>query len=424
MKTGWSISISLHAAMVILALFLVPYDDNRDRDLRQVAQVSLVSEMPSVSNRESAPKVRDTTDAIAAPEFNPDAGPAPAADSAPEQTAQDAIEDPSSQDSQADLSALTEEMAQPDVSTDVAAPDESQQDTAQLVLPGNEGMDSSTEAPRGPKRPTPLAPREAPRIGSFEAPPPPRPTPPEPEPKPAPAVKEAPSETAAKEPPPEESAPKETTTAPSPDKQSGEETGLALRRSTAPRARPRDFEAQAIERAVAQAAAEAAAAAKEEPKPEEPKPAKPKAEEPKPATPKPAETPAETGGGETAVADNAPKPSAPETVPMGKPLTGGEKDALRLAVQECWNIPAGLENATDLRVVVSAELDPNGKIVGPISLIEPADDSRREIRTAFEAARRALLRCQGDGYDLPREKYQQWRNLEVAFDPKGMLLRW
>ena len=37
-------------------------------------------------------------------------------------------------------------------------------------------------------------------------------------------------------------------------------------------------------------------------------------------------------------------------------------------------------------------------------------------RTAFEKARRAILRCQP--YDMPREKYGQWQSLEVVFNPR------
>ena len=42
---------------------------------------------------------------------------------------------------------------------------------------------------------------------------------------------------------------------------------------------------------------------------------------------------------------------------------------------------------------------------------------------AFEAARRAILRCGASGYDLPADKYDQWREVEITFDPSGMRLR-
>ena len=39
------------------------------------------------------------------------------------------------------------------------------------------------------------------------------------------------------------------------------------------------------------------------------------------------------------------------------------------------------------------------------------------VRLAFEAGRRAILRCQRSGYDLPEEKYPLWKRMEITFDP-------
>ena len=41
----------------------------------------------------------------------------------------------------------------------------------------------------------------------------------------------------------------------------------------------------------------------------------------------------------------------------------------------------------------------------------------------LERARRAVLRCQRGGYDLPPEKYDQWREIELTFNPEGMQFR-
>ena len=39
------------------------------------------------------------------------------------------------------------------------------------------------------------------------------------------------------------------------------------------------------------------------------------------------------------------------------------------------------------------------------------------------SARTAMLRCGASGYDLPADKYDQWREVEITFDPSGMRLR-
>jgi len=41
----------------------------------------------------------------------------------------------------------------------------------------------------------------------------------------------------------------------------------------------------------------------------------------------------------------------------------------------------------------------------------------------FETARRAIIRCGADGFPLPVEKYGQWREIEMTFNPEGMFWR-
>ncbi|MFK5998406.1 MAG: hypothetical protein QM492_09900 [Rhodobacterales bacterium] len=108
-------------------------------------------------------------------------------------------------------------------------------------------------------------------------------------------------------------------------------------------------------------------------------------------------------------------------VPLGPPLTGGERAGLVLAVQKCWNVPIGLQNADNLVVVIAMELTPDGKLAGNPKLIDPAGPPTGTIKQAFEAGRRALIRCAP--YDLPREKYEQWRQVEVVFNPEKMAVR-
>ena len=44
-------------------------------------------------------------------------------------------------------------------------------------------------------------------------------------------------------------------------------------------------------------------------------------------------------------------------------------------------------------------------------------------QSAFEAGRRAIIRCTKGGYPLPPEKYGQWREIEVVFDPSQMRMK-
>jgi hypothetical protein len=58
-----------------------------------------------------------------------------------------------------------------------------------------------------------------------------------------------------------------------------------------------------------------------------------------------------------------------------------------------------------------------------ISLLGAQGGDDGAVRTAYEAARRAILRCGNDGFPLPAEKYQQWAQVEMTFNPEGMRVR-
>ncbi|MEM9780765.1 MAG: hypothetical protein AAF813_12640, partial [Pseudomonadota bacterium] len=318
------------------------------------------------------------------------------------------VEDPSAQDAEADLTDLLVQAEQPDVAVDVNALSDAVAEAAPPPpsLPGLSGFDSRTETPSSPSLGAPAAP-SAPRIASLPAPPPPRPQPSAeeatPEASPAEEAEVAEADTP-------ESAPDEAENRPPAEEEAGAEEGEALLQATAPRARPRDFEqqlaevAEAVRQAEADRVAEAARIAQEE--------EARRAEEARVAA-----ADAERQAEEVAAAIQA------SAAIQGPPLTAGEVDGFKIAVGRCWRIPDGVENAADLTVVVSVEFGVDGRVVGGPTLIEPANNSSPEIRTAFESARRAILRCAGGGYDLPRDKYDQWKTLELVFEPSGILAR-
>lgn len=105
-------------------------------------------------------------------------------------------------------------------------------------------------------------------------------------------------------------------------------------------------------------------------------------------------------------------------------MTQGEKDALRVAVSSCWNVGALSTEALGTTVVVGVTMDPSGlPQAGSIRLVESSGGSETAARQAFEAGRRAILRCAGQGYPLPADKYDQWKEIELVFNPEGMRLR-
>ncbi|WP_323785636.1 energy transducer TonB [Thalassovita sp.] len=115
-----------------------------------------------------------------------------------------------------------------------------------------------------------------------------------------------------------------------------------------------------------------------------------------------------------------PKPAAPS----GPPLTSGEKDALRVAVQKCWNTGALSTDALKTVVIVSVQMKPDGfPETGTIRMVDAQGGTSGSASQAFQAARRAIIRCGAKGFKLPPEKYEQWREIEMTFNPEKMRIK-
>ena len=121
---------------------------------------------------------------------------------------------------------------------------------------------------------------------------------------------------------------------------------------------------------------------------------------------------------DAAIAGAAAEPAAAQ----GPPMTGSERDAFRVAVSSCWNVDVGSE-AANVTVTVGFDLGRDGKVQGDVRQIGGSGGSEAAISTAYNAARRAILRCQREGFQLPADKYEQWQSVEMTFDPNGMRLR-
>ncbi|MEM1088626.1 MAG: energy transducer TonB [Pseudomonadota bacterium] len=113
-----------------------------------------------------------------------------------------------------------------------------------------------------------------------------------------------------------------------------------------------------------------------------------------------------------------------QSAPSGPPLTSGEKDALRVAVQECWNVGSLSTDALNTTVIVAVSMSEDGRPnSGSIRMLSASGGSGAAASQAFEAARRAIIRCGANGFPLPVEKYDQWRDIEITFNPENMRIR-
>jgi outer membrane biosynthesis protein TonB len=98
-------------------------------------------------------------------------------------------------------------------------------------------------------------------------------------------------------------------------------------------------------------------------------------------------------------------------------LSQGELAALRQRLSECWSPPVGARDADRLRVVIRVIFNPDGTVARTPSLVE-ATVSPLGPATA-ESAMRAILRCQPFNMLKP-EHFEQWKDIEITFDPKTM----
>jgi len=186
-------------------------------------------------------------------------------------------------------------------------------------------------------------------------------------------------------------------------------------------------EATAPEEATTEIVTEATQAPKASPRPPGRRPAAPK---PQVAAAKPEP---ESGSSEDAdaaaiaaavAAAQAPAETPKPAAPSGPPLTAGEKEDLRVAVSSCWNVGSLSTAALQTTVVVSVEMAQNGKpIVGSIRMEGSSGGTAASAKQAFEAARRAIIRCGSKGYDLPADKYGQWQSIEMTFNPEKMRVK-
>ncbi|MCA8881080.1 MAG: hypothetical protein KDA73_14235, partial [Rhodobacteraceae bacterium] len=186
---------------------------------------------------------------------------------------------------------------------------------------------------------------------------------------------------------------------------------------TSPRPEPRPPRAAARAPVPTEAGTPAAEAREPEPQTENvtEAPAEPK---PEPPTAEARQDAVNSALAEALAGDPGPAEPVPQS--SGPPLTQGEQDGLRVAVSRCWNLAALSTEAAQVSVVVGMEMSLDG-VPSNLRMISYRGGNDAAAQQAFETARRAVLRCQP--YALPAEKYDQWRSIEMTFNPDEMRRR-
>ncbi|MEZ5716855.1 MAG: energy transducer TonB [Paracoccaceae bacterium] len=313
----------------------------------------------------------------------------------------------------------------------------------QAMLAGNNTPETVTEvampeppaaeAPAAPELPaTPDQPPEQARPEVAETPPPEaRPeTPPEivppPQeevavlpPEPAPRPQERPVERVAPEPTPQ---PPEPEAAPDPvERQETTDTPAEVvqprEEATAP--------PEAVTEITPEAQAEVSAAPKVSKRPPSlpTRPAAPAA----PATPAAAAAPRPGASTSAAVSDALASALGDSTGGAGAgsdPLTRGETEGLMASLQKEWLLD-DYSSARDVVVVYLVNLTPEGRLSGTPKLVSVTGPEGNVRDVAVRQARNALIALSRSraGFGLPPDKYDQWKEIEITFNPKKMGIR-
>jgi len=101
-------------------------------------------------------------------------------------------------------------------------------------------------------------------------------------------------------------------------------------------------------------------------------------------------------------------------------MTADLRAMLQSMIYKCWSPPVGAPHPEQLVVSYELFLNPDGTVAQPPQLVgnsgSPGDPY---ARAAVEAARRAIYTCAP--YQLPADRYAQWRDVTFRFDPRDMV---
>jgi colicin import membrane protein len=103
---------------------------------------------------------------------------------------------------------------------------------------------------------------------------------------------------------------------------------------------------------------------------------------------------------------------------QGAQLSQSEIDALRARISSCWSPPPGIDANSKLYVVLRVLFKPDATVAQEPVLVE---GTAAALGPALaESAKRSLLLCQPFTMLKP-EHYDQWKDIELKFDPHELL---
>jgi hypothetical protein len=102
------------------------------------------------------------------------------------------------------------------------------------------------------------------------------------------------------------------------------------------------------------------------------------------------------------------------------PLSISQQDDIKRQIASCWTPPSGGINAKEMTVVLKVELKQDAALENIKVISKPKTSNERMSKAAVAAAIRAIKKC-SPLKNLPAERYDSWRELEINFDPEELI---
>jgi len=116
--------------------------------------------------------------------------------------------------------------------------------------------------------------------------------------------------------------------------------------------------------------------------------------------------------------------AVPTSASSGQALSAKEIDELKWGIKQCLIVPQSASSELETTVVIAFSMTQDGKpIASSIRLVSSEGGTSASARPAFEAARRAIIRCGARGFQLPSDKYEQWKDIQMSFHPEKMRIK-
>jgi len=97
-----------------------------------------------------------------------------------------------------------------------------------------------------------------------------------------------------------------------------------------------------------------------------------------------------------------------------------ELDLIRRQLAACWNVPAGARDAKDLYVDIKVEMNPDATVRSAV-VTGSSGSEGSFAKAAADSALRAVKNPQCSPLKLPLDRYDQWKTIEIRFDPQNIL---